>query len=144
MSQAPGQPHRILLVEDEPANRMLLRAVLARASDPLIRGADVREAGSLAQARRILAEQRPDLVVLDNRLPDGSGLDLARDLHAITEADRPAILILSASVLPHERSAALTAGATAFMGKPYVPAALLQMIQGLLADDSSGGGGRAT
>jgi two-component system, OmpR family, KDP operon response regulator KdpE len=125
-------PLRILLVEDEPANRVLLRAVLARAGDEAIRSANLREAGTLAEAREALVDQKPELVVLDMRLPDGNGLDLAREVME-GGPGRPAVLILSASVLAPERDAAVAAGADAFLGKPYVPADLLRAIKGLLA-----------
>jgi two-component system KDP operon response regulator KdpE len=124
-------PLRILLVEDEPANRVLLRAVLARAADEAIRSANLREAGTLAEARAALVDQKPELVVLDMRLPDGNGLDLAREVMS-SGPGRPAVLILSASVLAPDRDAAVQAGADAFLGKPYSPADLLRTIQDLV------------
>ena len=132
MTDGQREPLRILLVEDEPANRVLLRAVLARAPDAAIRTADLREAGTLGEARKALADHQPELVVLDMRLPDGNGLDLAREVME-TGPERPAVLILSASVLAPERDAALQAGADAFLGKPYAPAELIRTIEGLLA-----------
>jgi two-component system KDP operon response regulator KdpE len=122
---------RILLVEDEPANRVLLRAVPARAQEPSLRQAELREAGTLSDARYAVLDQLPELVVLDVRLPDGSGLDMARELVS-DDPMRPAVLILSASVLPGERDAALAAGADAFLGKPYAPSELLRVIHDLL------------
>jgi two-component system, OmpR family, KDP operon response regulator KdpE len=131
---APGEelpPLRILLVEDEAMNRTLMRAVLTRASDPRIRLADLLEAETLAEARQHLAEGAIDILLLDVRLPDGSGLDLARELVA-NDDTRPRIVILSASVLPAERAAAIEVGCDAFLGKPYRPADLLDLL-GLLA-----------
>jgi CheY-like chemotaxis protein len=124
-------PLRILLVEDEAMNRTLMRAVLTRASDPRIRLADLVEAETLAEAREHLAAGAIDILLLDVRLPDGSGLDLARELVA-NEETRPRIVILSASVLPAERAAAIEVGCDAFLGKPYRPADLLDLL-GLLA-----------
>jgi two-component system, OmpR family, KDP operon response regulator KdpE len=128
-------PLRILVVEDEAMNRTLMRAVLTRASDPRIRLATLLEAESLQQARDHLAEGTVDILLLDVRLPDGSGLDLARELIA-ADQERPRIVILSASVLPAERAAAIEVGCDAFLGKPYRPADLLDLL-GLLASDSS-------
>jgi two-component system, OmpR family, KDP operon response regulator KdpE len=124
-------PLRILLVEDEAMNRTLMRAVLTRASDPRIRLADLVEAETLAEAREHLGAGAIDILLLDVRLPDGSGLDLARELVA-NEETRPRIVILSASVLPAERAAAIEVGCDAFLGKPYRPADLLDLL-GLLA-----------
>jgi two-component system KDP operon response regulator KdpE len=127
-------PLRILLVEDEAMNRTLMRAVLTRASDPRIRLAELVEAETLADARRQLGAGSVDILLLDVRLPDGSGLDLARELVANGES-RPRIVILSASVLPAERAAAIEVGCDAFLGKPYRPADLLDLL-GLLATTS--------
>jgi two-component system, OmpR family, KDP operon response regulator KdpE len=124
-------PLRILLVEDEAMNRTLMRAVLTRASDPRIRLAELVEAETLADARRHLDAGSVDILLLDVRLPDGSGLDLARELVGAGES-RPRIVILSASVLPAERAAAIEVGCDAFLGKPYRPADLLDLL-GLLA-----------
>jgi DNA-binding response OmpR family regulator len=124
----------ILVVEDEPANRSLLRAVLARSKDAWIRELPFYEAASLAEARRVLSVEQIGLVILDVRLPDGSGLDLARELNELAGRG-PRVLILSASVLPADREAAATVGVDAFLGKPYAPSALLEAIGALLRDE---------
>ena len=126
------QPHtaRILYVEDEDLNRTLLRAVLQRAPDPRLRSASLLEARTLAQARAILTEQPIDLVLLDVRLPDGSGLDLVREI----KSRNPdlGVVVMSASVLPAEREEAIQAGCDAFVAKPYVPGDLLATLHRIL------------
>jgi CheY-like chemotaxis protein len=121
------RPAVVLHVEDEMPNRVLLRAVVSRASEPNVNGAVILDAPDLAAARRILGTERVDLVLLDVRLPDGNGLDLARDI-ATLPAPRPEVIILSASVLPSERDAALATGASRFLEKPYVPSELISVI----------------
>ena len=96
----------ILLVEDEAAIRALFRAALARADDPRLRSARVLEAPDLATARRLLVADPPHTVVLDARLPDGDGLDLARELSTTNRRGGPRIIIASASVFPAEQAAA--------------------------------------
>jgi two-component system KDP operon response regulator KdpE len=120
----------VLVVEDEWPNRALLKATVDRAAVPRVREAIVLEAATLAEARTILAARPIDLVVLDVRLPDGDGLTLARELGGAER--RPRILVLSASVLPTERTTALDAGADAFMAKPFVPADVVQTMARLL------------
>jgi CheY-like chemotaxis protein len=115
------QPSRILVVEDDPTNLLLLRAVLARASDPRLSGAVITEANTLQAAYQAAAARDHDLIILDVRLPDGNGLDLARAIRARPSAKRPKILILSASVLTAERDLALAAGGDEFVAKPYLP-----------------------
>ena len=125
-------PARLLLVEDEQPNRALLRAVLTRARDERLRRATVLEAGTLAVAREALGGNDPiDLVLLDVRLPDGSGIDLAREITGTTEA-RPKVLILSASVMPQQQAEAVAAGCDAFLAKPYRPPELLSVLGELL------------
>jgi two-component system OmpR family response regulator len=126
-----AKPDVVLVVEDEWPNRALLKATLSRAPVGRVRDSILLEATTLAEARALLAERPIDLIVLDVRLPDGDGLGLARDLQ---NADRrPRILVLSASVLPSERTTALDAGTDAFMAKPFVPADLVEAIAGLLS-----------
>lgn len=122
------QPAVLLLIEDEAPNRALLRAILARATDRRLQAARLIEAPDLATARSILARDPVTVVLLDVRLPDGNGLTLARELRSRPAAQRPRVLILSASVLPAERDAALAAGADAFLGKPYRPPELVDRL----------------
>jgi CheY-like chemotaxis protein len=121
----------ILLIEDEGPNRALARAVLMRSTDARVRGVVLLEAPNLARAREILASENVDLVLLDVRLPDGDGLALAAELHG-TGKERPIVIVLSASVLPSERDAALRSGADAFLAKPYHPNELVAMVGRLL------------
>jgi DNA-binding NarL/FixJ family response regulator len=69
---------RVLLVEDDLRVRDAVRALLAAAAD---RYALVAEAGTVAEGRAALGA-RPDLLLLDLQLPDGSGLELLRDVPA--------------------------------------------------------------
>lgn len=117
----------ILHVEDEEPNRALLRAVFGRTSVEIVRKATLLEAPDLETARRLLAEESVDLVLLDVRLPDGNGLELARSLRDAGPR-RPVVIVMSASVLPSERDTALLAGADYFLAKPYVPATLVGIV----------------
>jgi DNA-binding response OmpR family regulator len=122
----------ILIIEDELPNRVLMRAVLDLAERSEVREAVIREAGDLASGRVALDAEPVDLVLLDVRLPDGSGLDLLRELRAAASANTPRILILSASVLGADRDAAIAAGADAFLAKPFRPAELVDHVADLL------------
>jgi CheY-like chemotaxis protein len=126
-----GAGHVVLVVEDEEPNRALLRAVLARTTDDRLQGLTLLEAPDLASARAILATNHVDLVLLDVRLPDGNGLSLIMD-GAGGQALSPPFVVLSASVLPTERAAAMAMGAAGFMAKPYRPADLVAAVAELL------------
>jgi two-component system, NtrC family, response regulator len=113
---------RLLAVEDQPANVALLKALMRRSSNPELREADLSVASTLAEGRRLLASGGYDVVLLDLRLPDGSGLDLAREFGSRLPGTR--ILVVTANAMPGDEAAALAAGAHAFMSKPYDPATL--------------------
>lgn len=127
------EPLRVLVVEDEPVNRALLRAVLERSTSERLRDCELVEAESLTDARRSLVTTRFDVVILDVRLPDGSGLTLARELaEEPSTADRH-VVIMSASVLPAERQAALQTGCDAFLAKPFELTELTDLLVRLIA-----------
>lgn len=128
--------HRILLVEDEELNRMLVRAVLSRADIAAVRDAEVVDAASLAAARERLADTEVDLILLDLNLPDGDGLTLARELAAGAPAGQPKphVVAVTASVLPQDQKAALEAGCDDFLDKPYAAADLVAKVAQHLRD----------
>ena len=121
----------ILLVEDEELNRTLVKAVLSRAEIAAVRDAEVLDATSIASARAQLGAGDVDLILLDMNLPDGNGLTLASELAAGKVAPgrpRPAVVAVTASVLPQDRAAALKAGCDGFLDKPYAAADLVAMV----------------
>lgn len=119
---------RVLLVEDETANRILVRAIIDRARVRDLPSIDLIEAATLATARAVTAEEHVDIVLLDVRLPDGNGLDLATELAGRPLAERPRVIVLSASVLATERTAALETGADAFLAKPFDSGELIALL----------------
>ena len=102
---------RILLVEDHPIAVGGIAAMLATAPDMDL----VRVAGSLADARAFLAAPACDVVLLDLRLPDGSGIDLLRELAA--QPDAPGVLVLSSFLTREYVSASIVLGAGGFLLK---------------------------
>ena len=130
---------RLLLVEDEALNRALVRATLARADDARLRDAMIVEAPTIAAARAALAGGSFDMILLDVRLPDGDGLELAASL----PRPHPLIVALTASVVPSPRAEATAAGCDAFLEKPFEPAALRTVLSGLLNGGPSGTAGQA-
>ena len=103
----------VVLVEDDHDVRALLALSLPIYADIVIVG----EAATMAEARSVLADTRPDVAVLDIGLPDGSGADLI----GFPAESPPVAVILSAQVAGgHE--ALITRGAAAVLDKPAAPA----------------------
>lgn len=99
-------------------------------------GYDLTIAASLAEARASCRDRMPALVLLDRHLPDGDGLDLARELQASTTTASIPILLVSASVLPTDVVAAEQAGCAGFIDKPVrVDDLLAQVARHLAAAD---------
>src|SRR6266566_2103524 len=127
----------ILLVEDDDLNQALVPAILGRSDQAHLRDAHVTVAGTLARAREVLAERRIDLVLLDMRLPDGSGLPLAAELR-----DQPgsSVAVIAITGAPAEHSdGALAAGCVAVLGKPYSLAELREVVAAHLHRHAPGG-----
>jgi DNA-binding response OmpR family regulator len=100
----------ILLIDDDPGIEHTLRRALGD------RGCHVESAGTAGEARAVLSDLRPDLIVLDLALPDADGLLLTSRLRASTDA---AILIYSARHRQVDRVLGLKLGATDFVAKPF-------------------------
>jgi CheY-like chemotaxis protein len=115
---------RILLVEDDPVNVELFQAALESDGHDVIVERD-----GLAGERR--ASERFDLVLLDIKLPNKSGLDVCRSLRA--SGLRCPIVALSASVLPEEIARTTSAGFDLFLSKPISPHALRAAVRRLAA-----------
>jgi CheY-like chemotaxis protein len=124
----PDGPVRFLLIEDEVLNRALVRATLARADDARLRDAELVEAPTIGEGRSALASSRFDVLLLDVRLPDGNGLELAASL----PRPRPLMVALTASVVPSPRQLAAQAGCDAFLEKPFQPRDLQEVLTRLL------------
>ena len=103
-------PDRVLVVDDEPAIRRLLRTALERV------GHAVSEAADAATALAVLAADRPAVVLLDLGLPDRDGLELIPLVRARSDAT---ILIVSAREATEQKVAALDLGADDYVTKPF-------------------------
>src|SRR5688572_12735070 len=117
---------KVLVVDDTLANRWVLTRILEEGDYKVIEGE------TAADAVRLAAD-RPDLIVLDVRLPDGSGFELARMMksHDLT-ADIPLLLISASFTSPNERARGLDAGADSYLTHPVEPPVLLATVRALL------------
>jgi two-component system KDP operon response regulator KdpE len=119
----PAKPPKVLIVDDEPQIRVLLKATLGRAGYAVTEAADAREALS---AKSI---DKPDLVLLDLGLPDRDGLELVSALRA---EPRSALIVVSARDQTEQKVAALDLGADDYVTKPFDTEELLARVRASL------------
>lgn len=117
------KPYHILLVEDD---RTILNHNRRRLEKE---GYRVAIAMNIAEARQRLREHTPDLIVLDILLPDGSGLDLCRDLHGLGSVS---VLFLTCLADSDQVIQGLRAGGDDYIVKPYRMEELLARIEAQL------------
>ena len=117
---------RILVVEDEAAITTLIRFTLEHA------GCAVCTAGSVAEAKPLLAERLPDVVLLDWMLPDVSGVDFARQLRQDSRTRELPIILLTARGEERDKEQGLNWGADDYITKPFSPRELVARIHALL------------
>jgi two-component system, NtrC family, response regulator PilR len=126
MRQAPQRRSpAVLVVDDEADLRELLALTLVRL------GLDVDTAESVAAARARLSQQRYDLCLTDMRLPDGSGLELVRE---VAQASGPPIAVITAFGSAENAVAALKAGAFDYLTKPVDLDQLRMLVRSIVRD----------
>jgi two-component system cell cycle response regulator len=122
--QPVGSRATILVVDDSPVNRELMRSILEPSGYAVVAAAGVGEA--LAQARA----QLPDLIISDLHMPSQSGFDLIRALKADPQLCEIKIVIHSATLMSDsDRQEALELGALKFLTRPLEPKFVLDAIE---------------
>ena len=119
---------QILIVDDSPTIRRMVKASLADVSDRM----EFIEAGSGLEAIERLAMGVVELMVLDLNMPDMHGLEVLGFVRAHQKYRQVPIIVLTTRGDESSRTAALQAGATAFMTKPFDPQTLALRVRGLL------------
>lgn len=117
---------RVLVVDDEPNIVLSLEFLMQQA------GFDVITAGDGEQALARVAEQAPDLILLDISLPGISGFDVLEQLRADPIHARLPIIMLTAHGREVEREKGMALGADDYVTKPFSTQALVDKVQALL------------
>jgi CheY-like chemotaxis protein len=117
----------VLLIEDNEANQLLARSVLER------EGYMVEVAGAADEAMQKLAQQLPNLILMDVQLPGQDGLSLTRELKADpATADIP-VIALTAHAMIGDREQTIAAGCAGYIAKPIDTRTLGKQIREILA-----------
>ncbi len=124
---APGT--RVLVVDDEPAIREIVRGFLEKD------GMQVIEAGDGPSAVEVAREVAPEVVVLDVMLPGFDGLEVLRRIRVFAD---PLVILLTARNEEVDRIVGLTVGADDYLTKPFSPRELVARVHALLRRRRSG------
>jgi two-component system response regulator DevR len=118
-----GRPLRVLLVDDHEVVRDGIKALLWGMEDVVVAA----EAGSVHEAVAVAERTQPDVVVMDVRLPDGSGIEATRDIRA----QRPATKVLMLTSFADDEAlfASIMAGAAGYVLKQIKGAELVRAIR---------------
>jgi len=117
---------KILIVEDEKPIREMIAFHLARAGFETLEAEDCRE------ARKLLADERPVMALIDWMLPDMSGLELTRMLKRDDEFEDIAVIMLTARAGEHDKVVGLEGGADDYITKPFSPRELVARVRAVL------------
>jgi CheY-like chemotaxis protein len=121
----PSAP-TVLIVDDDPAFCVIMREFL------VADGFEVHLAFDVPQALTYLAFTTPDLILSDVMMPDIDGLWLVRSLRSAPATSNIPTIVVSAKAMPEDRTAAIEAGADAFVSKPFSMGELREVISKFL------------
>ena len=102
----------VLYIEDDQANRTLVRRVLEA------EGYKILEAESGGQGLEVARSEWPDMILVDISMPDMDGYEVTARLRAMGEVGRVPIVALTANVMRGDRERALEAGCSGYIQKP--------------------------
>lgn len=103
---------RVLYIEDEPNNRMLVRRIL------MIEGIDVEEADNAVTGIEMAQTNPPDLILMDVSMPGMDGLTATGKIRDIPEIAHIPIVALTANAMEGDRERSLNAGCDGYIAKP--------------------------
>lgn len=117
---------KVLIIDDDADMRRLLALWMTKQDYQTVFAADVIQAIALAR------QHRPDLILLDLRIPAGNGFIVIERLRALTLTAGIPIIIISADKTPESEMQAVASGVTAYLQKPFAQEALLAAVRSAL------------
>jgi len=120
---------KVLVVDDNPVSRELIREVLEDSSLMVL------EAENGAEALKKIADEKPDIVLLDIQLPIYDGYEVLRRVRTILKLDKLPVLAVTAYAMKEDFEKALAAGFDAYITKPIDAAALRVQVERILGSN---------
>ena len=121
-----GSKRRVLLADDDPGLRRLIRATLGTENFDLLQASDGEEALNMAR------QEHPELVLLDVNMPKLDGFEVCRHLKSEPETSGIKVVMLTARAADADRTRGREAGADDYFIKPFSPVQLLNKVYALL------------
>jgi len=129
MAQGPEkQAPKILIVDDEPDTRALVRAMLSGSS----RRCDISEANGGKHALQVIAALKPDLVLLDIIMPDMDGLGVLMELKRDPATRNTRVVLVTARAEERMVHTGLVMGAADYISKPFTQEQLIALVERVL------------
>ena len=132
--QASQARHRVLYIEDNPANLKLVRKMLATRPDLVMS-----EAPDAERGLELAGRERPDLILLDINLPGMDGFAALRQLQIMPATATIPVVAITANAMKHDIERGTSAGFADYLTKPLDIAQLLETIDRQLQIPGSGG-----
>ena len=114
---------RVLIVDDDPLIRGVVRAVLEDGAY------DLEEADSGEEALRVASRRPPDLVLLDVMMPGMDGFAVAEQIKGDPDLSSAVVVMLTAKDAPEDRRRGMASGADMYFTKPFSPLELLTTLE---------------
>jgi len=118
-----GMKKKVLVVEDTPDNRRIIRLLLERA------GYEIVEAVNGALGIEMARSERPDLILMDIQLPVIDGYEATRRLKADPELKHIPVIAVTSYALAGDEAKTKAAGCDGYVAKPFSPKELLRLVQ---------------
>jgi two-component system phosphate regulon response regulator PhoB len=119
----PRERLRVLIVDDDPLTRRLVREMLE------LGDFDLEEAGDGPEALERVRVRTPDVIVLDLMMPAMSGYDVCRAVRAMPELAGCAVVILTARTQTEDQELGFASGADDYVVKPFSPLQLIERVK---------------
>lgn len=121
-------PKTVMIVEDEPDAAELFAEMMR------VSGFHVLKASGSALAMSLIAEKKPDVIILDIMMPDISGIEILRFMRDKAELAQIPVVVVSAKSMPSDVKDGLDAGASIYLTKPVGFADLKNAVERALKD----------
>ena len=120
-------PKKILVVEDNEANRMLMRQILQH------HGYEVLEAADGAAGLAMAGEHMPDLILLDLQMPVMGGFTVIRELRKTPELSKLKVIAVTSFAMKGDREKALEAGFDEYVTKPIDTRKFVDLVKNIIS-----------